>query len=113
MPSTPSTNRSRPRCHNMTVPSTAPLLSRATGRVSAHPDARRLALAPGAQPTGLFLDEPQRLIVVAEMGTRSLSVLDAGDGKVLFRVPLASVVDPDLREQTIGGAILGGGPDAA
>jgi hypothetical protein len=95
-----------------TTPS-IPLLSRAAGRTSAHPDARRLTLAPGARPTGLFLDEPQRLLVVTEMGTRRLSVLDAASGQVVDRAPLASAVEPDLGEQTVGGELLTGGANAA
>jgi hypothetical protein len=97
----------------MPIDSVPPLLSRASMRSRPHPAVRRIKLAPGAHPGGIYLDESNGLLLIAELGTRRLSVVDVHTGEVISYRPLAATVDPDLREQTIGGALLPGESGAA
>jgi hypothetical protein len=82
-------------------------------RMLPHPAVRHFPLSAGAHPAGLFLDEERGVLVVVELGTRRLVLLDAREGQELDRIPLTAAVDPDLRERSIGGALLPGRPGQA
>ncbi len=96
----------------MSIPSKVSLRD-AAHRILPHPSARRFALSPGAHPAGLYLDEELGVLAVAELGTRRISILDARNGQILNRIPLAVAVDIDMREQTIGGSFISGSSGVA